>query len=295
MRVSLTKALFFTLGLVASCNNSSSSTSTSTSTTTSTSTSTPTAHRVVSLSPSTTETVFAIGAGSSLVGRSRYCDYPEQVKALPQVGGYVDPNLEAILALKPDLVTGARGPQGRALVDTLEARGIATYFPPTERFDEIDAMVKGLGERTGQAANARTLVDTMHAKVADVERTARAKPRVRVLLLFGIAPVVAAGPDGFPNEMITRANGENVVKKGGGYPTLSIETVIALDPDVIVNAAIAESHGGQPITKDTPGWASVRAVKEGHVASIDDESVLRPGPRIGDGLAILSRTIHGAP
>jgi iron complex transport system substrate-binding protein len=228
-----------------------------------------------------------------MVGRSRYCDYPDEVKSLPQVGGYVDPNLEAILALKPDLVTGARGPQGRALVDTLEARGIATYFPPTESFDEIDAMVKGLGERTNHATSATALIEKMHAKVAEVEKAAHAKPRVRVLLLFGIAPVVAAGPDGFPNEMLTRANGDNVVKKGGGYPTLSFETVIALDPDVIVNAAIAESHGGQPITKDAPGWASVRAVKEGHVASIEDESVLRPGPRIGEGLAILSHTIHG--
>jgi iron complex transport system substrate-binding protein len=103
----------------------------------------PTTHavasRVVSLSPSTTETMFAIGAGASLVGRSRYCDYPPEVTKLPQVGGYVDPSFEAILALRPDLVTGARGPAGTAITDRLEARGVATFFPETESFSAIAA------------------------------------------------------------------------------------------------------------------------------------------------------------
>src|SRR5882724_6092795 len=103
--------------------------------------------RIVSLSPNTTETLFAIGAGSRLVGRSRFCDYPPEIAALPSVGGYVDPSLEAILALAPDLVIGARGPTGSGLVQKLEALGIATFFPPTESMAEIDAMIERLGEK----------------------------------------------------------------------------------------------------------------------------------------------------
>ena len=115
---------------------------------------------------------------------------------------------------------------------------------------------------------------------------------MRVLLVFGLQPISVAGPSSFAEEMIRRAGGTNVVTEGGGYPTMGVERVITLDPDVIVNAAIAETHGKERISKDTPGWGHVRAVVEGHVVPVIDESVLRPGPRIGDGLAALARAIH---
>ena len=110
--------------------------------------------RIVSLSPSTTETVAALGALSSLVGRSRYCDYPPEVKKLPEVGGYVDPNVEAILALRPDLVIGARGPAGRRIDDTLRSRGVDTYFPATESIADIFEMIRGVGARIDRASDA---------------------------------------------------------------------------------------------------------------------------------------------
>jgi iron complex transport system substrate-binding protein len=113
-----------------------------------------------------------------------------------------------------------------------------------------------------------------------------------VLLVFGLAPLSVAGPSGFADEMIRRAGGVNVVTEGGGYPTLGIERVITLDPDVIVNAAIAEAHGSERLGKDTPGWSHVRAVRDGHVVAVTDEALLRPGPRIGDGLATLARALH---
>ena len=115
---------------------------------------------------------------------------------------------------------------------------------------------------------------------------------MRVLLVFGLQPISVAGPSSFAEEMIRRAGGTNVVTEGGGYPTMGVERVITLDPDVIVNAAIAEAHGNERISKDTPGWGHVRAVDGGHVVPVTDESVLRPGPRIGDGLATLARAIH---
>jgi len=248
--------------------------------------------RIVSILPSTTEALFAIGAGDRVVGRSRYCDYPPEVARLPQVGGYVDPSFEAILALRPDLVTGARGPAGKTLSERLEARGVATYFPKTESFAEIDAMILGLGEKTGRVAEAKATVAAIDAKVAGVERAVADRPRRRVLLVFGLEPLSVAGPSSFADEMIRRAGGANVVTEGGGYPNLGIERVITLDPDVIINAAIAEAHGHERIGKDTPGWAKVRAVAEGRVAPIADEAALRPGPRIGEGLAALARAIH---
>jgi iron complex transport system substrate-binding protein len=250
------------------------------------------ATRIVSISPSTTETLFVIGAGDKVVGRSRYCDWPPEVTKLPQIGGYVDPSYEAILALRPDLVTGARGPAGAAMSERLEARGIAVFFPKTETFAEIDAMILGLGDRTGRSVEAKAKVAALDARVAAIEKALVGRPRVRVLLVFGLAPLSVAGPASFADEMIRRAGGTNVVTEGGGYPTLGVEHVHTLDPDVVVNAAIAEAHGQERISKDTPGWARIRAVTEGHVVGVTDESVLRPGPRVADGLTTLARALH---
>lgn len=250
------------------------------------------AKRVVSLSPSTTETLFVIGAGEQVVGRSRYCDWPAEALKLPQIGGYVDPSFEAILALRPDLVTGARGPAGAALSERLEARGIATFLPRTESFAEIDAMILGIGERTGKSSEAKAKVDALHARIDGIEKAVGSRPRARVLLVFGLEPLSVAGPSSFADEMIRRAGGTNAVTVGGGYPTLGIERVMTLDPDVIVNAAIAEAHGKKRLSSETPGWARVRAVRDNRVVPVSDESVLRPGPRVGDGLATLAKAIH---
>ncbi len=250
------------------------------------------ATRVVSLSPSTTEALFALGAGETVVGRSRYCDFPAQVLKLPQVGGYVDPNFEAILALRPTLVTGARGPAGMAMSEHLEARGIRTFFPKTESFGEIDAMLLGLGERTERPREAAAAVDALHAHVAAIEKAVGSRVPMRVLLVFGLEPLSVAGPLSFADEMIRRAGGVNAVKEGGAYPTLGVERVITLDPDVIVNAAMAEAHGNDVLGPDTPGWSRVRAVREHHVVPLHEESLLRPGPRIAEGLATLARALH---
>ncbi len=250
------------------------------------------ATRVVSLSPSTTEAMAAIGARKQLVGRSRYCNYPPDVAELPVVGGFVDPSYEAILALAPDLVIGARGPAGPDLATRLDARGIATYFPVTESLDGIDTMLRGVGTRVGHTREAEETVARLREAETSIAHAVEASPRVRTLMLFGVTPIVAAGPGGVPDEMLRRAGGTNVVDGGGAYPTLGLERVLALDPDVIVDAAWGESGGGTRIGPDSPGWKELRAVKTGRVVSLVDEVVLRPGPRIGEGLRLLARALH---
>ena len=246
--------------------------------------------RVVSLSPSTTETVAALGALSSLVGRSRFCDFPAEVRALPDVGGYVDPNLEAIVALGPSLVLGARGPAGRAIADALTARGIDAYFPPADSLADIDAMIAGVGARLKRDAEARALIERMRAQRLRVVARVSAAPSVRALMLFGLQPIVAAGRSTFAGELLELAGATNVVI-AEGYPALDLE---AVDPDVIVDAAAADSHGAEPIARDAPGWRELRAVKLGRVIDVSDEAVLRPGPRVVDGLETLARALHPA-
>ncbi|MFW5739374.1 MAG: ABC transporter substrate-binding protein [Myxococcota bacterium] len=248
--------------------------------------------RVVSLTPNTTETIHAVGAGDTLVGRSRYCDHPPEVTSLPAVGGYVDPSLEAILALRPDLVTGARGPSGRSLFDKLQQRGIACYFPPTESVDEIATMIRGLAERLQVRPRGEDVVRSMRRHLANVAQTVDGKPKPRTLLVFGKSPTIAAGPGSFPDEMLRLAGCRNAVRSGTHYPALGFETILGLDPDLIIDATMAGGRSGAPISKDSPGWSSVHAVQRGDIRIIDDDRVLRPGPRVAEGVALLARLAH---
>lgn len=254
--------------------------------------------RVVSLSPSTTEAVFAIGAGAALVGRSRYCDHPPEAARLPAVGGYSDPNIEAILALAPTLVIGARGPAGPALEESLRAHGIATYFPETESIAQIEALLSELGQKLGAEPGAAQAVARLRARRRAVEDAVRSRPRARVALLFDISPIFAAGPGGFPDELIRIAGGENVIARGGPYPTIGIEHMIALDPEVLIDGAAEMAEGAQPASRllalrEAPGWRELAAMRAGRIRSLPNAAALRPGPRIGEGLVALARAIHG--
>jgi len=246
----------------------------------------------VSLSPSTTEAVFALGAGQRLVGRSRFCDYPPLVRNIPVVGGFVDPSFEAILGLAPDLVVGVRGPGGRALHDRLAARGIATYFPETDSMSQIDAMLRGIGEHLGERASADQLVRDIGTRRQRIRAALAGRPRPRALLVFGVRPIVVAGSEGFAGEMLEQAGAKNAVSSGTRYPTLGIEHVLALDPDVVVDATGAATHEGEGFSAELPGWRELRAVQRGKLIRIRDERVLRPGPRVAGGLLVLARTLH---
>lgn len=246
---------------------------------------------MVSLSPSTTEALFAIGAGASVVGRSRFCDYPPEVARLPAVGGFVDASLEAILGLAPTLVVGARGPGGRQIVDALEARGIASYFPETESIPQIEEMIRGLGARLAREAPANDLVATMQRDRAAITNAIASQPRRSALLLFGLSPIVGAGPLGFPHEMLTLSGCDNVLARGEGrkaaYPTLSLEQVLAADPDfVLVTAAMGDS----PRLPTT--WEPLRAVKTDRVRFLPGDEVLRPGPRIAKGQRTIAAAVY---
>jgi iron complex transport system substrate-binding protein len=248
--------------------------------------------RVVSLSPATTEAVYALGR--TLVGRSRYCDHPPEVRAVPSVGGFADPSFEAILGLAPDLVVGVQSPGlGPDLEERLRARGLQTAFPATNRMAEIDAMLIALGDHLRRADRARELVGAIAAHRGRIAAALLGKPRPRALLVFGLRPIVVAGVGGFPHEMLTLAGADNVVTTAGArYPTLGVERLLALDPDVIVDATGVSGHETESVTASLPGWAELRAIRQGRLLPIRDERVLRPGPRIAEGLEVLARAFH---
>lgn len=249
----------------------------------------PVAVRVVSLAPSMTEALFAIGAGDSVVGVSRYCDFPEAATHLPRVGGFLDPSLEAILALSPTLVVGARSPSNRGVVDTLERHHIAVYFPEDESMEGVRTMLRELGRRTNHVGEAESLVASMNQHLLAIASAVAGRARPKVLLVFNQNPLSVAGPGTFPDEMLRRAGGENAVRDGTGYPSLSIERVLELAPDVIIEAWMGASA---PRASDWSRYTSIPAVANHRVVAIEDERLLRPGPRLVDGVAVLARVVH---
>ncbi|MGA7123728.1 MAG: cobalamin-binding protein [Polyangiaceae bacterium] len=248
------------------------------------------ARRVVSLAPSTTEALFAIGAGDRVVGRSRFCDFPPEAKALPIVGD-VEPDIEAILELRPDLVVGVDGLTSARTADRLKARGIPSWFSDPNSLTAIGGLLRDLGERTGHAKDADRLAQALTARELAIERAVAGAPKPRVLFVVSVAPIIAAGPDSFADELIQDAGGENVVSDGGAWPAIGFERILDMDPDVILDASMG-IEGTPRISGDAPGWTGLRAVRDGHVVPVHDERILRAGPRIAEGLAVLARTLH---
>jgi iron complex transport system substrate-binding protein len=252
----------------------------------------PEARRVVSLGPATTEALFAIGAGDRVVARSRYCDWPPEATRLPTVGD-IEPDVEAILQLDPDLVVGPSGQWSSRLAATMQSHGIATWFPDEiQSLAGVDTLILGLGQRTDHGAQARALTGELDARENAIEKAAATVPPPRVLVVAGLAPVVVAGPKSFADDLVRHAGAVNAVTDGGAWPALGFERVVELDPDVVIDASVAETGGVSRITAQAVGWSGVRAVREGRVVPMSDERVLRPGPRIAEGLAVLARALH---
>ncbi|MFO0659727.1 MAG: helical backbone metal receptor [Polyangiaceae bacterium] len=218
-------------------------------------------------------------------------NYPPEAERLPSVGGFVDVSLEAVLALRPDLVIGARGPAGPSLAERLGARGIETYFPPTESVIEIEKMILGLAGKVGRALDGERLVAAQRVERREIQQQVAGQSAIRTLLLVGAAPIVAAGRGSFLDEMLTLTGGKNVLENNNAttsYPSLALEQVLVLDPDVIllVMSEDMASLDGSEV------WQRVRAVREKKTIRLAPDVLQRPGPRLNDGLRELLRALH---
>ncbi len=251
--------------------------------------------RVVSLAPSVTETLFALGAGESVVGVSASCNYPPAARRVDRVGTFLVPNVEAVLAKRPDLVFAVPSPGNRAAVQRLEQLGLRVVVFDPQSVAETEAMIERVGELVGKAGAARDLVRDIEG---DIRATAAAlegtRPRA-VLMVVGHAPLVAVGAGVLQDELIRLAGGTNLgARAGRGWPRASIEWVIAQAPEVIVDAAMgAEASGaGAEVSRFWSRFSLLPAVREKRVFRYRGDALLRPGPRVGEAVRALARWIH---
>jgi iron complex transport system substrate-binding protein len=253
----------------------------------------PAARRVVSLNPSLSAILLALGAGQALVGVDEYSARQQpQLAGLPTVGGLFTPSLEAVVALQPDLVVLVPGAQQRDLHERLAALGIAVEALPNIRLEDLLASIERLAARVGRAEAGRARVAEIRSEWRRVERAHAGAPRPRAVLVLQRDPLYLVGSGSFLDDMLGAAGAENLAASfAEPYPRVGLEWLLAAAPEVILDAS-------EDPAAASDYWArfpSLPAVASGRVVALPAAQVTLPGPHPERGLRILAQALRGAP
>lgn len=252
--------------------------------------------RIVSLAPSATENLFAIGAGHLIVGVTSACDYPPEVRKLSQVGDFMKPSLERIAALKPDLIIIVSSTIPKAIADDLQGKTKTPVFvfqPKT-----VKDVVKGLlmlGELTNRKRQAQKLAEQLERRLNAVAKRVANKPKVSVVVEISPPPsLMVAGPKTFIDDAIRIAGGKNAFSDAQQpFPLVSLETLVAKDPDVYIVATKGKTSS-QVLdeVRKRSGFSNLHCVRNGRVYGIDPDGLFRPTPRLIEGVEKLAQFLH---
>lgn len=248
--------------------------------------------RIVSLAPSVTEILFAIGAGEQVVGVTSFCDYPPEARSKPKVGGAL-PNLETVLSLRPTLVVAPRGfirPDMAAKLDQLK---IPFFSLEAATIEDVLRHIQTLGRMLGRSEQADVVATSLRQRIAAIRTRTASAPRPRVLYVLNSDPLMSVGPGSFIHQLIELAGGMNVAAGSPiSYPRLSLEEVIQHDPEVIL-FPVGNEEGVPDLEQERwRKWTTLSAVKQNRFVRIPSALLDRPGPRVVDGLEQLARHLH---
>ena len=250
--------------------------------------------RVVSLAPSLTEMIYAIGAGEQLVGRTSACDWPKEALKVPVIGQFGRPSLELLASIRPDIVVDV-DLDGEKTGDRITALGLKREHIRCRTPDDVPAALRRLGQLTGHEAKADSLAGVIERGLATCKKEAAAAPRkTRVYLEIWDDPLWTGGRSSFTSAMVSYAGGENIgdaVEKE--YFEISPEWVIRQNPEVIACMYMSKETPSVEVIRRRPGWSGIAAVRNGKVyGSFDNNIYLRPGPRVLEGIAGLKRLLE---
>lgn len=249
--------------------------------------------RVISLAPSLTETVYALGLQDRLVADTDFCDYPPEAQKKPKVGGAINPSLEQIVALRPDLVLVTKSLNRLETVHALDGLGIPSYATDPHTVAEIVSSTERLAGVLGVQDAGAALAADLERHLADLRQRLSGLPRRHVLFVVWSDPLISAGKKTFIADALRLAGASSIVDSSQDWPQMSLEEVVRLQPDFLV---FAESHSdsGQSqfdLLAERPGWRGLDAVRNRRFAVISD-AVNRPAPRIVSAIEDLARQLH---
>ena len=249
--------------------------------------------RIISVAPNVTEILYALGLGDRLAGVSSYCQFPPEALKKEKIGGYINPSLEKIVALRPDLVIGIAEGDLKTFVDKLAGLKIPVYITNPRNVAEAVASVHKLGEVTHSRPSARRVTQRMEEKIQAIRTKVHGRPHPRILHVLNFEPLISAGKGTFVDDLIHLGGGRNIaVGAMGKYPRFSLEEVLAVDPEVIL---LASMRSDDPLTEQRQWWErwkTISAVRRGRIHVLNSDLIHRPSPRIVDRLEQVARAIH---
>jgi iron complex transport system substrate-binding protein len=251
--------------------------------------------RIVCLVPSVTEAIFALGGETRLAGVTDFCDHPPAARALPRVGGMVNPSLEAIAALRPDLVVATSEGNREETLQQLRRLGVPVYVVRVRRLADTLDLIRRVGDLVDRRAAVDPLVASLQRRIDAVREAVRPRPRPRVLYVLWPEPLIVPGRRALVTELIGLAGGRSITAEdGGAYPRLSLEAAVARAPEVVLLAdhATIGAAAAPPSPEKWRRLGSLPAIREGRVHSVDATLLHRYGPRLVDGLEALARALH---
>jgi iron complex transport system substrate-binding protein len=254
-----------------------------------------TPERIVSLAPSITETLFAIGAGDQVAGVTDYCNYPKEVTGKLRVGGMINPSIETIVSLRPDLILLSMEGNVRDDFRKLTGLGIPVFVTNPRTLQGIYKSIADLGTLTGRTEESARVLASMQSRERRVRAPMKARIERSVLLIVSLQPLMVAGSGTFLSEILTLAGGRNIAGSSSStYPQFSREAVVEGDPEVLL--ILSDAGGGsQNLTDRYPEWRHLRAVRNGRVYYVDPDILSRPGPRAADGLERVALLLNPKP
>jgi iron complex transport system substrate-binding protein len=264
--------------------------------------------RIVTLAPNLTEIVYALGAEDRLVGVSAYSDHPPQAKTKPSIGMPVNPSLEAVVGVRPDLVLATTSINFVKTVDALARLGIAVYTTDPHTVEGTLRSITDIGEVIDAQQQARSLVASLQTRLDALKAKLSHSPTVRALFIVWDQPLQSIGDNTFIADALRWAGAESAIHTKQNWPLISLEEVVKLDPDYIVYAENqmdenAANNSSAPADlraaiarhleqlRSQPVWSELTAVREGHVAVVDDE-IQVPAPGLVDTIEQLARELH---
>jgi len=253
--------------------------------------------RIISLSPSTTEILFAVGAGDQVVGVTNRCDFPLEAKTRNIIGGFSEKtiSIEKILFLEADIVFSG-GSYQQTIIDALMQAGIIVYAVDAQSFTEVYRVIEAIGSLTGHPVKTAEHIDYMkglESQIMQVSALIPEEKRVRVLWEVWDNPFITAGPGAAIGQVITKAGGINIFQDvEQDYPVINVEEIIARNPDVIMGPDNHEEALTLENIINRTGWDTINAVKEERIYILDGNITSRPGPRIVNALGLVSRALY---
>jgi iron complex transport system substrate-binding protein len=243
--------------------------------------------RVVTLAPNLTEIVYAVGAGDLLIGNTTFCDYPAEAKQVAKVGDTLQPNVERIIALRPEVILVSTASQLETFTRQLDERGISVFVTDPHDLEGVFKSIRTVGELLGHEDEAATLVNKLHARAAAVEEAVLPRPVVTVFYQVSPQPLWTAGKKSWVTDLIRRAGGRSVTAEvEGEWMRYSDEAALASRPEAIIMATGGEKMEVAPALQKSP------AAQQGRVYGINGDYLSRPGPRLVDGLEQMARALH---